>query len=287
MPRAIIVRHSGNMGNRMFQYMLARALQMRVPEAEISGLDLPEWGIMVPPPEPPPAGLLEVAGAHEFNLDRLAYALNSGLVPALSLRGFAQRLEYYADRQAFAALFPDDEPAVAGYGDDVLVINIRAGEVIEAAHPDYRPLPLAYYLRLVEETGLRPVFMGQTGGEDPYSRRLREVFADAEFVPHVSPGRDFALLRRSRNLVMSISSFSWLACWFSEATRIFMPVAGLFDPRQRRDVNLLPVGDARYRFFDFGPGRWTGRPDELRALMLSTAPVQELPVDAVRRLIPV
>ena len=38
----------GGLGNRMFQYMFALALKARVPDAEISGVELPEWGISTP-----------------------------------------------------------------------------------------------------------------------------------------------------------------------------------------------------------------------------------------------
>ena len=62
---------------------------------------------------------------------------------------------------------------------------------------------------------------------------------------------DFERIRRSVNVMPSVSTFGWLAAWLSEARHIFLPVLGLLHPLQARSVNLLPLGDSRVRFFLF------------------------------------
>ena len=49
----------------------------------------------------------------------------------------------------------------------------------------------------------------------------------------------------------SVSTFSWLAAWLSEARRIVLPVSGLFHPVQSPDIDLLPLADPRYSFVLF------------------------------------
>jgi hypothetical protein len=71
---------------------------------------------------------------------------------------YAQRLEYFErDRLFFEGLFRSDmkgHPTM----DDELVINIRAGEILRAIHPDYSPLPISFFRELVKDTGMAPVF---------------------------------------------------------------------------------------------------------------------------------
>jgi hypothetical protein len=62
---------------------------------------------------------------------------------------------------------------------------------------------------------------------------------------------DFALMRAARHLVVSVSTFSWLAAWLSHAETITIPLTGFYNPAQRPDVNLLPLDDPRYRFYLF------------------------------------
>jgi hypothetical protein len=51
-----------------------------------------------------------------------------------------------------------------------------------------------------------------------------------------------------------VSTFAWWPAWLSDAERIFYPLAGIFDPgwvgpeNQRYRIDLMPRGDARYRF---------------------------------------
>src|SRR6185437_3810679 len=117
-------------------------------------------------------------------------------------------------------------------------------------HPDYTLIPVEFYTALVAETGLRPVFMGQIGANS-YIERLRRAFPDARFIPSRGPLRDFEIIRRSRNVIVSVSTFSWLAAWLSDADRIFLPMTGFYNPAQFPEIDLLPLHDPRYRFYLF------------------------------------
>ena len=54
-----------------------------------------------------------------------------------------------------------------------------------------------------------------------------------------------------KNIVVAISTFSWLAAWLSRAETIILPLSGFFNPAHHREIDLLPVDDIRYRFFLF------------------------------------
>ena len=126
-------------------------------------------------------------------------------------------------------------------------------------------MPLAFYRQLIESTRLRPVFMGQIA-DDQYSVTLRKWFPDAEIIPSQGIMNDFSMIRSAKNIVVSVSTFSWLAAWLSDAAVVHLPLYGIFNPMQRPDINLIPLTDSRYRFYDFPVRSWDGSPPQLQAL---------------------
>jgi hypothetical protein len=249
------VASRGRLANRMMQFMAAHALAARVPGCRISGVDLPDWGISKPV-LPRPDGLADSRVVRISPLDMridiagLSARLRSGEVARVEIDSYAQHLHNFLPAQAYREIFQPPVGDVEGFGPDQLAINIRGGEILQAAHPDYTLIPVEFYTALVAETGLRPVFMGQIGA-NPYVGRLRRAFPEAPFIPSRGPMRDFEIIRRSRNVVVSVSTFSWLAAWLSEADRIFLPMTGFYNPAQFPEIDLLPLDDPRYRFYLF------------------------------------
>ena len=249
----IFIRSMGGFANKMLQYIAAHGIQARVPEARILNARLPEWGI----DEPDDGGRLGRAVGfgdqiNRLNVKGLASCLARGVIDAVVIDSYAQHFDNYPDLATCRALFkpPQSLDLVTGYGPDQLVISIRGGEILDGRHPDYVLLPPSFYDELIHLTGLKPVFFGQIE-DNAYCLTLRARFPKAQFVEGQGGLHDFEVLRRSCNIVPSISTYSWLAAWLSEAEAIFMPVAGLFNPRQARAHNFLPLDDRRFRFYLF------------------------------------
>lgn len=262
-PPAKVVRYrfGGRLGNRMFEAMLAHSLAERIPGLAATGPELPEWGLR-PRALKLPERHLRIEG-HRVDVARLAYLLGADIVDGIDSRALGFRMDLLPSRALAERLFPAGLAEGTETGPDTLVISIRGAEILAARHPGYRPLPLAFYARLVAETGLRPAFVGQVG-DDPYSEALRARFPQALFLPSRGAMEDFATLRRARHLCLSISSFAWLAGWLSAAEAIHLPVAGIYDPRLRPQIDLLPLADPRYRFHLFPAEDWGGTAEELR-----------------------
>jgi len=243
---------NGRLANRMFQYMFARELCHRLGrELNIVGDSLPEWGIELAEPVPPPKGSVpapQVVRGLNFNVDALATALRQGVIGPVILQGWPMRLEYYRGPENYAGLFTTDEPPSYEASDDEVLFHVRSGDIIDGHHPLYFPLPPTFYSKVVEQTGLRPVFIGELD-DNPYVAMLRRNFPQAKFLPPAGVVADFQSLRHARHVAVSISSFSWLATWLStRAETIHFPVGGLLYPFQS-GPNLLPVDDMRYRFY--------------------------------------
>jgi len=245
----IHVRPMGRLGNLMIQYLAAVRLQQQVPRGVISNMALPVWGIQHPsvPRGREPTMVADQPETMRLDFEVAAQALNSGAIHRYEIATYAQHMDNLPDRDAASMLFVAPEK-FHGYDDRYLVINIRGAEILSGSAWHYPLIPIGFYADLIEQTGLRPVFMGQLG-DDPYCTALRARFPGATFQPSLGPLGDFETIRHSRHVVISVSTFSWLAAWLSQATTLYLPLSGFFCPGQRPDIDLLPLDDARYRFF--------------------------------------
>lgn len=272
----------GNLGNQMLQLMLVESMQQRVPRLDIGGIDLPDWGLTRKLSAPLAQRRLRLIGQH-LDLALVERLLVNGTIRELELAALGFRMHHYLPRASYQPLFPRQETAMADGLADGLLINVRGAEILADTHPDYGPIPVHFYRQLVAATGLRPVFMGQIGN-DAYSHAIRQAFPSATMLQSRGPMGDFELIRSARHVVTSVSTFSWLAAWLSDAQTIHMPVFGMFNPAQREDIDLLPLDDPRYRFYAFPVRHWKGTPAQFEALV-APADFPVLTVDAVRKLL--
>jgi len=269
----------GNLGNQMLQYIFALSLQDHVPELRISGYDIPIWNLHSPSSLrltflTPSIRITETDGRGVSDLFK-----NGQLIRA-KLRGVPLRCEMFSSPDRFRQVFGVPKDATAVTGPDELLINVRGDEILKAAHSGYGPIPLAWYQHLVKGSGLRPVFLGQLA-DDYYSNLLRVAFPDARFIPSSGILGDFTAICMAQNIALSVSTFSWLAGWLSNASQIFMPMLGIFNPKQRPDIWMLPLSDTRYRFYEFPVREWQAT-DAQKTALSSPCQITELPHDKLQ-----
>jgi hypothetical protein len=242
----------GKLGNRMLQAMAAIAIARRVERCRLSGIRLPEWGIYHPriPPAGEPTERIASDRLMFLDVDRRVSQLRAAVIQRLEIACYAQHLSNYLPAAEYQQTFPDIMSDVRGLGPRQLLIHIRADENLRHGSPDYTLLPPDFYQEVVRDTGLKPVLMGQTE-PNPYMDRLRRALPDAQILPGLDPMRDFATIRRSHNILLSVSTFSWTAAWLSNAERIILPLSGFYNPVQFPEVDLLPLDDPRYEYYLF------------------------------------
>ncbi len=245
----IHVDQTGGLGNRMIQHMAALYLLSRVPYGRLSGSVLPEWKIYQPRSlDGSERAFVVRRDTHmRMPLEAIMRDLTSGAADCVAIHNYAQHMDNFLAYTVYQKVFVDSEPQTGLVADDELLINIRGAEILSGGAPDYLILPVEYYRQIVDETGLKPVIMGQIG-PGPYLDRLRAALPEARLIPSRGIMEDFSLIRNARHIVVAISTFSWLAAWLSNAEQIFFPVAGVFSPFQRSDIGLLPLDDPRFRF---------------------------------------
>jgi|SRR6185312_7708192 len=288
------VDRRGALANQMIQYMAALKFWSLVPECRISNVRLPDWGIDHPPIDS--EGPVEIKRS-ELDMDFAGWAsrMRAGSMRRLVFSCFGQRMECFLRPEVYQFIFQPPFKHPVGFDERYLVCHVRAGEVLDGHASNYTLTPVEFFADLVEETGLIPVFMGQTT-ENAYTTRLRERFPTAIFRPTREVLVDFETIRQSKNVVVGVSTFAWVAAWLSKADRIFMTVSGLLHPMQYPLANLLPFGDPRYRFYLFPinyavsldqhaaahrrlVGSWRYVPQALLERQLSEAPRSPCPVE--------
>jgi hypothetical protein len=260
------IQPTGNLGNQMMQLMLGHSLRSKIPDLDIVGYDMPLWDLKSGPEPEPRAKTkpVELRG-HLIDIHGVASLVKAGLLRDMKLVGIGSRMANYLPPSAYQGLFPPGQAEVERHGDDELLISVRGAEILGQCHPDYGPVPPAYYRQLARETGKRPVLFGQIE-DDWYSKLLIEAMPDARVVRSGGILADFERLRGARHVVTSVSSFAWLATWLSAAETIHVPVLGLLNPAQRPDVDLLPLDDPRYRFYRFPVRLWNGQQEDVDGL---------------------
>jgi len=237
----------------MLQYMAAAGIRKHCPDAEICGLDMPEWGISQRRVDAWPEKALRF-GLHHFNLNvsGTGAALASGAIDAIVVDCWAQHMENFPSREECRELFP--VPAafedVSGYGDDTILCSVRGAEILTGTHEHYTVLPVEFYADVFQRTKLKPVFFGQIG-DNLYANELRAAFPSAEFIEGKGTIHDFQTIRNSKNIVVSISTFAWAAAYLSHARLVILPLHGLFNPNQARDHFFIPEHDPTYEYYSF------------------------------------
>jgi hypothetical protein len=274
---ALQLINNGNTGNRMFQYAYLRKLQGYLPQSEIFGADILNFV--------PRSGnykgfgnLMRIEGGSFYPFDTLAQMIVKNRIRRLRFGGYVQRMEYLGPPDRARQLFSlpqakDDDRFRSLTSDEHITCVVRADEILKAVHPDYPPTPLAFFRAAVEDSGRKPVLVGQTSSSF-YADALRKLLPDCIIYDHIDPIEDFRFISNSTNVAIAVSTFAWMAGYLSDrARRIYMPAFGFLNPQQRDDIDLLPVGDDRYRFARFEPMKWTATDSQVKYVLDPGLPV--------------
>jgi hypothetical protein len=278
----------GRLANLMIEYMVALKFADMVHGCRISNIAIPAWNIAHPPIAPDhslQAGQVAVEQREQhIDLPGLADRVWSGHLRRIEWTGFGQRMENFLPAERYHPVFTPPFREPMGFGPDHLVCPVRAEDILHGPNPDYVLTPVEFYRAVIGTTGLKPVFIGQTH-PNAYMDRIRAAFPNAIFrEPQSHPLVDFETIRQSRNVVVGVSTYSWLAAWLSRSLdNIFLCVSGLFNPMQKPAVDLLPYGDDRFKFFLFPINHAVPLQEHARAHQRIAPYWRQMPHAALRR----
>lgn len=125
------------------------------------------------------------------------------------------------------------------------IIHIRRGDYL-TLQDDFGLLPMRYYLEAVSKLDdnerKKPIWIFSDSPEMVSSEIVNSDWANAEVIispPEVTPNEILYLMSRGKRIVISNSTFSWWAAYFSQnGTKVFAPEVWF---RNRKDpVDLIP-----------------------------------------------
>lgn len=280
----IAIRPVGRMTNQMMQVLVAERYAQKFPDTAISGVTLAEWSY---PEQPLPSGhhSWPKIDIQRFDVDYLDHLIASGRLTRLKIRTPCCNIKAFPDIKTAQAVFKAPQQDFYKTGPKDLVIHLRLGDIlVPGRHRDYPPLPISYYHEILEQNDLRPVFVGQFG-DDAYSMAMRKAFPKAKIIDNGSVLHDFQTLRHAQNIAIGVSTYSWMAAWLGRANRIFYPLRGLFNPLQAPSVDMVPLNDPRYTFYQFPLRPWTADQADFDALLHGPSEAVQIAQAAVQVLV--
>jgi len=254
------IRPAGNFGNRAIAYMVAIAVGQHFPSPITYNCSLPELGHEFDEDlhkrlRAEQRGTYTVHERDIGSLPETVEKIKSSGATSVVFEGFFQRYEYFEPVEFYRALlFRKQRLDIEPFADNDLVINIRTGDILGGGVSWYPLVPVTFYETLIRNTRCNPVFMGQLD-DCAYVREIRNAFPNARMIQSGGAMTDFNRLMHAKRLCISVSTFSWLAAWLSDATEIHYPLLGFLHPftlPPRETVScgtdLTPLPDPRYRY---------------------------------------
>lgn len=262
--RRVIINPYGRTGNNMMEYMLALYIKSKIPNLRIYCDSCQLLGIFGIKFETEPLesknDLCEtiVINNSKIKIDSIIqsikYKNNVKIVISYNL---FDKYCYSTMIHTFRSIY-GNRIDIPGYDEKYLVINIRLEDIAtqnHVIHPNYPVIPFSFHRYILQKTGLKPVFLGQLD-DGLISTQLRKTFKDAIFVPSRGIIQDFECLRRSKNLSIAVSTFSFLTAFLSDKnTNVYVPLYGLYNHRDRPDLDYI-VNDPRFHYYEFPQINW-------------------------------
>jgi hypothetical protein len=253
----------GNFGNRMLEYMAALAMGRLFPEPVSYNCQLPEIGLefdgnLHDQLIADEARTYVVKDSDFTTKSEVAARIKQSGATAVVFRGFFQRYQLYEKAEFYRDLVFKKRPLdISPFDENDLVINIRAGEILGGGVSWYPLVPVNFYKNLISRTKCNPVFVGQIQ-DCEYVREIQKAFPGARMIPSGGAITDFNRLLHAKRICITVSTFSWLAAWLSNAAEIHYPLLGFLHPfclpkgtSGNGGIDLTPLGDPRYRYHLF------------------------------------
>lgn len=149
--RVVVMRHRGNLANKMLQYMGALTLASRIDNCDIVNVDIPEWNINIPDDTQEQIFFdnIDMWTWDPFvpNIVELMAIANNSESVRLMMADHLLRMEFLLDSIFYRKFFPVTTKQPYEFTEKDLVINIRTAEILSGFAPHY-PICLSHFTRI-------------------------------------------------------------------------------------------------------------------------------------------
>lgn len=261
MSKEIQIKILGRMGNAIIQAMVAESLRMESGSEVNISLEVPLKGINLNYPVKKInvddyEKVIVIKNVQTFDFNKIVEELKNNFSILIKLEAWVQRVEYFEKyRDWFCKnLFPKSLVNPINL-DNYLLIHIRGGDILNGSGSNqYFPLPVSYYESIAVDSGLEPLFIGEINNF--YGEILKRRFSSSLFIECNDPWKTWLTIRNAKHCAISISTFSWTACFLSEnLEKMYFPVAGLFSYQENKNkkmrTNLIEPKNKKNIYYDF------------------------------------
>jgi hypothetical protein len=157
------------------------------------------------------------------------------------LSGYYQDFRYYKGRKAFVLGLLNLTPLQRYPGERDIVLNFRGTDLSGVQ------MPFSYYRRILNQEQFDRLWIVT---EDPHHETVARLL-DSYPGEVLSNGAisDFTFVRSAKRIIMSVSTFCWMAAWLSDADKIYYPLGAPYHGFGKNDDNrLIVTDDQRYEY---------------------------------------
>lgn len=156
------------------------------------------------------------------------------------LSGYYQDFRYYRGRKEFIRSLLKINPLLQNPGENDLVVNFRGTDLSDAQ------MPFSFYKFLISRERFEKLWIVT---EDPHHTTVLKLLScySGEVYSN-GPISDFSFVMASKKIIMSVSTFCWMAAWLSNADKIYFPLGSSYTGFGKHDKGLIVPDDRRYRY---------------------------------------
>ena len=177
----------------------------------------------------------------KFDDDRLVISDSYHGEPII-LSAYYQNYRYYKGKKEFVSGLLnklDQYPLENIPGTHDIVLNFRGTDL------SWAQMPLSYYRWILDKEPFDKLWIVTEDSNHPTVLKLLDCYPGE--VLSNGPINDFKFVMSAKKIIMSVSTFCWMAAWLSDADKIYFPLGSpypLFD--KENDRRLIVTDDQRY-----------------------------------------
>jgi hypothetical protein len=260
----ITIDYKGRLGNNIFQYCLARILSLhnnfaiRKVGYEYENVLLPISGKEFYYPLDNLGGHTQKINIEEAKCDNPRHILISG---------YFQVYDYYKEYKERIRNWLTNLDVNNDINKKDIVLHVRGGDLWSGPYNNHHPpCPYSYYNDILKNETFEKIWIVTENKNDIMANKIKDNW-NAQIIS-TSIINDYNFIKSSTKIVLSLSTIAWWAAWLSDATVIYFPEIGMWNPEVDRNSLNLHVNEERYKYIRLRKmDDWAATPEQVEYIL--------------------